>query len=820
MENERKTLDDRAKMTDLDRLRHSCAHVMATAILRLWPDAQFAAGPPVENGFYYDVELSHRISPEDFPKIEEEMKKEIKANHTFEKIVVTREEAIKDAQSGRLGGLTERPGNLSKFKIGNLEDIPEGEQITYFKNGDFLDLCAGPHVMRTGNVGAFKLTTVASAYYKGDEKNPQLQRIYGTAFKNKTEMEAYFTMIEEAKRRDHRKIGQEMGLFTIDTEFVGPGLPLWLPKGTAIVEELEKLAKETEFAAGYVRVKTPHIAKEKMYLTSGHLPILYKESMFPPMELREHDEKGSARVPRAVSGVAPETSSGVKYSRRRLPHFERPWAKYMVTFSTVGRHPLSPPARDLVLKSLLFMNEQRRYELYAACVMPDHVHLLFEPQIKEQDQEGKPVFWLLSEILHSIKSFTAHEISKAQGTKGNPVWEKESFDRILRSDADLEEKFHYICRNPWDTGVAKPDESYPWLWTPEAPRRDAEESTRDARAPHPSREPVLAEDSGSERYYLKAMNCPHHHRIFAAEPRSYRDLPLRMAEYGTCYRYEQSGELFGLMRVRSLNMNDAHIYCTPEQFAAEFNAVNEMYLKYFKIFGIEKYVMRFSTHDPSRLTGDNAKFVNEPELWKQTEDMVRKTLIDSKIPFVEVPNEAAFYGPKIDVQVWSVIGREFTLATNQVDFAVPKRFGLVYRDKDNTDKTPLCIHRAPLGTHERFIGFLIEHYAGNFPLWLAPEQVRVLTLGDEEPLVNYAQGIVNELRAHFVRCEADYSTNKINGKIQDAEKAKVHTMLVIGGRDMEAGNVSVRLHGKGNIGAKPKGEVVADILASIKERRA
>ena len=320
-----------------------------------------------------------------------------------------------------------------------------------------------------------------------------------------------------------------------------------------------------------------------------------------------------------------------------------------------------------------------------------------------------------------------------------------------------------------------------------------------------------------ESYYLKAMNCPHHHRIFAAEPRSYRDLPLRLAEYGTCYRYEQSGELFGLMRVRSLNMNDAHIYCTPEQFAAEFNAVNEMYLKYFKIFGIEKYVMRFSTSSPE---GMGKKYVNEPELWKQTEDMVRQVLIDSKINYVEVANEAAFYGPKIDVQVWSVIGREFTLATNQVDFAVPKRFGLVYRDKDNTDKTPLCIHRAPLGTHERFIGFLIEHYAGNFPLWLAPEQVRVLTIGEEEPLVNYARAIVQELRAHFVRVEADFSSNKINGKIQDAEKAKVHTMLVIGGRDLDAGNVSVRLHGKGNIGAKPKAEVIADILAAIKERRA
>src|ERR1039457_454889 len=285
MQDDRKTPDDRSKMNDLERLRHSCAHVMPTAILRLWPDAQFAAGPPVENGFYYDVDLQHRISPEDFPAIEAEMKKEIKANRPFEKVVVTREQAIKDSESGRLGGLSERPGNPSKFKLGNLEGIPEGEPITYFKSGDFIDLCAGPHVMRTGNIGAYKLTSVASAYYKGDEKNPQLQRIYGTAFKNKTELEAYFKMVEEAKRRDHRKIGQEMGLFTIDAEFTGPGLPLWLPKGGAIVEELEKLAKETEFQAGYVRVKTPHIAKEKMYKTSGHLPY-YADSMFPPMELQ------------------------------------------------------------------------------------------------------------------------------------------------------------------------------------------------------------------------------------------------------------------------------------------------------------------------------------------------------------------------------------------------------------------------------------------------------------------------------------------------------------------------------------------------------
>jgi threonyl-tRNA synthetase len=660
---ERKNLDDRAKMTELERIRHSAAHVMATAILRLWPDAQFAAGPPVETGFYYDVDLKHRISPEDFQKIEEEMKKEIKANHTFERIVVTREQAMKDAESGRLGGLTERPGNPSKFKIGNLEAIPEGEPISYFKNGDFLDLCAGPHVMRTGNIGAFKLTSVASAYYKGDEKNPQLQRIYGTAFKNKTEMEAYFTMVEEAKKRDHRKIGAEMGLFSIDTEYTGPGLPLWLPKGTAIVEELEKLAKETEFAAGYVRVKTPHIAREKMYITSGHLPILYKDSMFPPMTLLEEQERGR-----------------------------------------------------------------------------------YEELIRRK-------FAIVDELL-KLKN----ESAQANAARIETL-ERESFDISLEQD-----------------GLG-------------------------------------------EKYYLKAMNCPHHHRIFAAEPRSYRDLPLRLAEYGTCYRYEQSGELFGLMRVRSLNMNDAHIYCTPEQFAQEFNSVNEMYLKYFKIFGFDKYEMRFSTHDPSRLTGDNAKFVNEPELWKQTEDMVRNVLDKSGINCKEIPNEAAFYGPKIDVQVWSAIGREFTIATNQVDFAVPKKFGLTYRDRDNSDKTPLCIHRAPLGTHERFIGFLIEHYAGNFPLWLAPEQVRLMTIGDDEKLVAYAKQIVNELRANFVRAESDFSSNKINGKIQEAEQAKVHTMLVIGGRDMDAGNVSVRLHGKGSLGAKPKAEVIADILAAIKERR-
>src|SRR5438034_177446 len=423
-------------------------------------------------------------------------------------------------------------------------------------------------------------------------------------------------MLEEAKKRDHRKLGRELELFVFDDD-VGPGLPMFLPRGAVIAEELEKLDKETEFAAGYQRVRTPNIARESLYKKSGHLPY-YAESMFPPMELEE-------------------------------------------------------------------------------------------ARLGERDH-------------------------------GTPA----------------------------------------------------------------------------SLYYLKAMNCPHHHKLFAAVPRSYRDLPLRFAEYGTCYRYEKSGELFGLMRVRSLQMNDAHIYMTPEQFEAEFNAVNEMYLNYFKLFGIEKYLMRFSTHDPSKL---GQKFVDEPELWKQTEAMTRNVLKNSGINFVEVPNEAAFYGPKIDVQAWSAIGREFSIATNQVDFAQPRRFKLVYKDRDNTEKTPLCIHRAPLGTHERFIGFLIEHYAGNFPLWLSPEQVRILTISDDPKLMDYARSILKELRAHQVRAEIDDSTDKINGKIQRAEQMKVHTMFVIGKRDMEADAVSVRVHGKGNLGAKPRGEVIADIFASIKERR-
>jgi len=421
MKEERKSLDDRATMTDIERLRHSASHVLATAILKLWPEAQFAAGPPVENGFYYDVDLPHRISPDDFEKIEAEMKKEIKANHPFERMEVSRDEALELGKKGRLAALSERP-EPSKYKIDIIENIPANEKISLYRSGDFIDLCAGPHVMRTGNISAFKLTNVASAYYKGDEKNPQLQRIYGTAFKTKKELDDYFAMLEEAKKRDHRKLGRELELFVFDDD-VGPGLPMFLPRGAVIAEELEKLAKETEFAAGYQRVRTPHIARESLYKKSGHLPY-YAESMFPPMEL--------------IEGETDVTS-------------------------------------------------------------------------RERNRAAA------AQAMNRLKQLMA------------------SLGGIVDSEGRLVDVDGFRKR------MAEVEASTDWIELKESAQVDEK----------------------GEKYYLKAMNCPHHHKLFAAIPRSYRDLPLRLAEYGTDYRYEKSGELFSLMRVRSLKMNDAHIYMTP-----------------------------------------------------------------------------------------------------------------------------------------------------------------------------------------------------------------------------------------------------------------
>jgi threonyl-tRNA synthetase len=564
---------------------------MAEAVEATFPGVKFWVGPALDRGFYYDMDLGDaKITEDDLGMLEKKMNELAKQNNLFVRKAVPKAEAL-----DYFGGKGD------EYKLDLLQNLTDGE-ITFYTQGQFTDLCRGPHIPHTGFIKAIKLTSVAGAYWKGDEKNKQLTRVYGISFPAQKELDEYLAMLEEAKKRDHRKLGKELGIYTMDDD-VGQGLPLWLPNGTVIIEELEKLAKETENAGGYKRVVTPHIAKESMYLTSGHLPY-YADSMFPPMEL--------------------------------------------------------------------------------------------------------------------------------DGTK----------------------------------------------------------------------------------YYLKAMNCPHHHKIFDAEPKSYKDLPFRIAEYGTCYRYEQSGELFGLMRVRCLHMNDAHIYCSKEQFAKEFRAVNDMYIKYFKIFGVDKYVMRLSLHDPAKL---GQKYVNEPELWKETEAMVREVLISSNIPYIEVQDEAAFYGPKIDVQIWSAIGREFTLATNQVDFNSGNKFKLSYTTQDNTTDVPLIIHRAPLGTHERFIGFLLEHYAGKFPAWLAPLQVKILPISDK--FMDYANTILETLKNADIRAEIDDRNEKIGKKIRDTELARVPYMLVVGEKEMNEGKVAVRRQGKGDLGVKGLEEFTADLSREIKERR-
>ena len=570
---------------------HSSAHLMAEAIEAKYPGAKFWVGPAIDKGFYYDIDLGDRkISEEDLAELEKLMNGLAKKSNPYVRKEIAKTEA--------LAYFTEKGDEYKLDLLSNLED----GAITFYTQGDFTDLCRGPHIPNTGFIKAIKLTSIAGAYWKGDEKNKMLTRVYGVTFPNQKELDEYLLMLEEAKKRDHRKLGKELGIYTMDDD-VGQGLPLWMPNGTVIIEELEKLAKETEEAAGYQRVVTPHIAKESMYLTSGHLPY-YADSMFPPMEM------------------------------------------------------------------------------------------------------------------------------------------------------------------------------------------------------------------DGEKYYLKAMNCPHHHKIFAAEPKSYRDLPYRIAEYGTCYRYEQSGELFGLMRVRCLHMNDAHIYCSKEQFFQEFKAVNDLYLKYFKIFGIDKYVMRLSLHEPSKL---GQKYVNEPELWKETEEMVRKVLIETNTPFVEVADEAAFYGPKIDVQIWSAIGREFTLATNQVDFNSGRKFKLAYTTQQNDTDTPLIIHRAPLGTHERFIGFLLEHYAGKFPVWLSPQQVKVLPISDK--YLEYAQQVHQTLRSNGIRASVDDRNEKIGKKIREAELSRVPYMLVVGEKEMTEGKLAVRRQGKGDIGVLQVDEFVSLVRQEIGNRK-
>ena len=588
--------------SELYRIRHSSAHIMAQAVVEMFPEAKYTIGPPVENGFYYDFDLPRTLTPEDLSLIEKRMRQIIAGNFPFERKVLSAEEArqlFKDQpyKLELIEGLEQ--GQFDEY--GNpLEVKPE---ISIYTHDTFTDLCRGPHVESTRkiNPSSIKLMSIAGAYWRGDEKNKMLQRIYGTAWKSPKELEQYLWQLEEAKKRDHRKLGKELEIFIFDDE-VGPGLPLWLPNGGVMIDELEMLAKDVETKAGYDRVRTPHLTKEELFIRSGHLPY-YAESMYPPMELE-----------------------GVKY-------------------------------------------------------------------------------------------------------------------------------------------------------------------------------------------YVKPMNCPMHHKIFGSLPRSYRDMPIRLAEYGTCYRYEKSGELFGLMRVRSMQMNDAHIYCSEEQFEQEFMAVIDLYLLYFKIFGIEKYVMRLSTHHKSGL---GKKYIDNERLWLKTEDMVRRAMNNGGVPYVEVPDEAAFYGPKVDVQVWSAIGREFTLATNQVDFAVPEKFDLKFVNPQGEDEIPLCIHRAPLSTHERMIGFLIEHFAGNFPVWLTPEQVRIIPITDGQN--DYVAELVKKMKDLNIRAKADTGSSRMNAKIRAAQLFKVPYMLVIGEREMSEGKVSLRKRDGSRTNDLDLNEFIAMLQEKIKTR--
>ena len=594
--------DNRYEASDLYRIRHSVAHIMAQAVLEMFPEAKYTIGPPIENGFYYDFDLPRTLTPEDLVVIEKRMRQIIAGHYPFQRKVVSAEEArriFKDQpyKLELIDGLEQ-----SGFdEYGNpLEEKPE---ISIYTHDSFVDLCRGPHVEDTGKVNpsAVKLTSVAGAYWRGDETKPMLQRIYGTAWRTSQELEDYLEMLEEAKKRDHRKLGKDLELFIFEEE-VGPGLPLWLPRGAILIEELEKLAKEMELKAGYDRVRTPHLTKEDLFIRSGHLPY-YAESMYPPMEME---------------------------------------------------------------------------------------------------------------------------------------------------------------------GV---------------------------------------------RYYVKPMNCPFHHKIFASKPRSYRDMPVRLAEYGTCYRYEKSGELFGLMRVRSMQMNDAHIYCAEEQFEQEFMGVVALYREYFRLFGIDKFVMQLSTHHKRGL---GKKYVDNERLWLKTEEMVRSAMRNGDVPFDEKPDEAAFYGPKIDVQIWSAIGKEFTLATNQVDFAVPPRFNLTFINREGVEETPLCIHRAPLSTHERMVGFLIEQYAGNFPVWLSPEQVRVIPITDSHH--EYTELLAGRLRDLNIRAQADLGSERMNAKIRHAQLMKIPYMLVVGDQEVKTETASLRSRDGTRQDNMSVGEFVALVQGRIATR--
>lgn len=575
------------EMSPVEEIRHSAAHVLATAVLRLYPDTQLDIGPPTDSGFYYDFDSDVPFTPEILQEIEDEMKKVIKENQRFERLEVSREEAV---------SMIKEMGQ-STYKLGRLDDIPAGETISFYRNGEFLDLCAGSHVSYTKKIKAFKLLNIAGSYHRGDSSQKQLQRIYGTAFASKDELSQYLQRLEEAKLRDHRVVGKDLGLFHID-EQVGQGLVLWKPNGAIIRQELEGFITEQLNQQGYSQVYTPHIGKLDLYRTSGHFPY-YQDSQYPPIIHRE-------------------------------------------------------------------------------C-------------LEELAEEG----------------CTCSDLS----------------NKLEKGEID--------------------------------------------------------------GYLLKPMNCPMHIRIFKSEQHSYRDLPVRLAEFGTVYRWEQSGELNGMTRVRGFTQDDAHLFIREDQLQDEIQGCLSLVKLVFSTLGMNDYRVRVSLRDP-----ESDKYVGAPEAWDKAETALRQAVKTLGVDYEEELGEAAFYGPKIDFVVKDVIGREWQLGTVQVDYNLPERFDLSYVGKDNQNHRPVMIHRAPFGSMERFCGVLIEHFGGNFPTWLAPEQVRLLPMNDD--LIPYAKSCLEKLKAKGVRANIDGQSAKLGAKIRKAETDKIPHMLILGKREAEEGKVSLR----------------------------
>ena len=601
-------------MSPLEQIRHSCSHVLATAILRLFPETQLDIGPPTENGFYYDIDLDKKLDATDLEAIELEMKKVIKENQKFTRIECSREEAV--AKIKEIG--------QERYKLGRLDDIPEGEQVSFYQNGEFIDLCAGSHVGYTKKIKAYKLLSIAGAYHRGDEKNKQLQRIYGTAFASKDELAEYLERLEQAKARDHRKLGKELKLFHID-EAGGAGMVLWTPNGAVIRQELQDFIMEELRMANYDQVFTPHIGKLGLFRTSGHFPY-YKDSQFPPI--------------------------------------------------------IEPGTVDRLAKE--------------SCSSGD-----------------------LSKML----------------------------------------------------------------------------------------------DSGEiDGYLLRPMNCPMHIKIFDSQPHSYRDLPVRLAEFGTVYRWEQSGELNGMTRVRGFTQDDAHIFCTEAQLGQEIKGCLDLVKFVFNTLDMSDYRVRIGLRDP-----DSTKYVGESEKWDKAEEAIREAAQTLDVDYIEEPGEAAFYGPKIDFVVKDVIGREWQLGTVQVDYNLPERFDLSYIGADNEKHRPVMIHRAPFGSMERFCGLLIEHFAGNFPIWLAPEQVRILPMNDE--LVPQAREIQKLLKAAKVRVTVDDIADKLGAKIRKCHLDKVPTFLVLGRQEAEQGLVKVNSRTNASLeGLKTPAEFMGELLQKIADK--